>query len=59
MLKFYHLHMMICLMQEFFYEKQSVGLGKYFFDVMFTEIDSLKTYAGIHPIICGLSSSFK
>lgn|GEM_PF-4357953 len=51
--------MMICLMQEFFYEKQSVGLGKYFFDVMFTEIDSLKTYAGIHPIICGLSSSFK
>lgn len=33
-----------------FYEKQEQGLGVYFLDTLFPEIDSLKVYAGIHPI---------
>lgn len=33
-----------------FYEKQSVGLGGYFIDTLFSDIDSLQIYAGIHPI---------
>ena len=32
-----------------FYEKQSNGLGEYFFDSLFSDIDSLVLYAGIHP----------
>jgi plasmid stabilization system protein ParE len=32
-----------------FYEKQSEGLGEYFFDSLFSDIDSLVLYAGIHP----------
>ena len=32
-----------------FYEKQSEGLGSYFLDSLFSDIDSLKIYAGIHP----------
>ena len=31
-----------------FYERQSVGLGMYFLDTLFSDIDSLKIYAGIH-----------
>jgi len=31
-----------------FYEKQGVGLGDYFFDSLFSDIDSLTLYAGIH-----------
>ena len=31
-----------------FYEKQSEGLGEYFFDSLFSDIDSLVLYAGIH-----------
>ncbi len=36
-----------------FFEKQSEGLGEYFFDSLFSDIDSLTLYAGIHPIFYG------
>jgi plasmid stabilization system protein ParE len=32
-----------------FYEKQGEGLGEYFFDSLFSDVDSLTLYAGIHP----------
>ena len=31
-----------------FYEKQENGLGAYFIDTLFSDIDSLLIYAGIH-----------
>jgi len=31
-----------------FYEKQGDGLGEYFFDTLFSDIDSVALYAGIH-----------
>jgi len=31
-----------------FYESQSPGLGDYFLDSLFSDIDSLQLYAGIH-----------
>ena len=31
-----------------FYERQGEGLGKYFLDGLFSDIDSLMFYAGIH-----------
>ncbi len=31
-----------------FYERQGEGLGEYFFDSLFSDIDSLILYAGIH-----------
>lgn len=36
-----------------FYGKQGKGLGDYFFDSLFSDIDSLLLYAGIHPRIYG------
>lgn len=33
-----------------FYESQEKGLGVYFLDSLFSDIDSLIIYAGIHPI---------
>lgn len=36
-----------------FYERQGEGLGEYFFDSLFSDIDSLVLYAGIHPKIFG------
>ncbi len=36
-----------------FYERQGPGLGAYFLDGLFTEIDSLLLYAGIHPKVFG------
>ena len=36
-----------------FYENQAEGVGTYFFDSLFSDIDSLVLYAGIHPIIQG------
>jgi len=36
-----------------FYEKQSPGLGDYFYDTLFAEIESLRGTAGIHPIKYG------
>lgn len=32
-----------------FYERQAVGVGTYFLDSLFADIDSLVLYAGIHP----------
>lgn len=32
-----------------FYERQGEGLGEYFFNSLFSDIDSLTLYAGIHP----------
>jgi hypothetical protein len=32
-----------------FYEKQSPGLGQYFLDSLYTDIESLYLYFGIHP----------
>jgi len=36
-----------------FYEKQGQGIGDYFFDSLFSDIDSLTLYGGIHPIYFG------
>ena len=36
-----------------FYEKQGKGLGEYFFDSLFSDIDSLALYAGIHSKVFG------
>jgi plasmid stabilization system protein ParE len=36
-----------------FYEKQGEGLGEYFFDSLFSDIDSLALYGGIHPEVYG------
>jgi plasmid stabilization system protein ParE len=36
-----------------FYEEQSPGLGAYFLDSLFADIDSLLLYAGIHSIVFG------
>jgi hypothetical protein len=32
-----------------FYESQGAGLGDYFFDSVFADIDALALYGGIHP----------
>ncbi|HPS58937.1 MAG TPA: type II toxin-antitoxin system RelE/ParE family toxin [Spirochaetota bacterium] len=37
------------LVGRFFYDKQAAGLGDYFFDSLFSDIDSLALNAGIHP----------
>ena len=36
-----------------FYEKQGKGLGQYFQDSLFADIDSLTLYGGIHPVHWG------
>jgi hypothetical protein len=36
-----------------FYERQSKGLGSYFLESLFSDIDSLNIYAGIHAIHFG------
>jgi plasmid stabilization system protein ParE len=36
-----------------FYEKQAEGIGDYFFDSLFADIDSLALYGGIHRKIFG------
>lgn len=33
-----------------FYNSREIGLGDYFLDSLFSDIDSLYLYAGIHPI---------
>lgn len=33
-----------------FYEKQLPGLGSYFLDSIYSDIDSLVIYSGIHPV---------
>lgn len=34
----------------FFYEQQQKGLGDYFLDSLYSDIDSLLIYGGIHPL---------
>ncbi len=41
-----------------FYESQEVGLGDYFQDSLFSDIDSLILYAGIHRMISGYYRCF-
>ncbi len=36
-----------------FYEKQNQGLGSFFMDSLFSDIDSLLVYAGIHEVCFG------
>jgi plasmid stabilization system protein ParE len=36
-----------------FYDRQREGVGDYFFDSLFAEIDSLVLYAGIHRVQFG------
>jgi len=36
-----------------FYERQGEGLGEYFFNSLFSDIDSLTLYGGIHPKVFG------
>jgi plasmid stabilization system protein ParE len=36
-----------------FYERQGGGLGEYFLDSLFSDIDSLVLYAGIHRKVFG------
>jgi plasmid stabilization system protein ParE len=36
-----------------FYERQSEGVGEYFLDSLFADIDSLALYAGIHRKVFG------
>lgn len=36
-----------------FYEPQNPGLGSYFLDSLFADIDSLTIYAGVHPFSNG------
>ncbi len=37
----------------YFYEKQSPGLGAFFLDSLYSDIDSILIYAGTHPIFHG------
>ena len=32
-----------------FYERQQAGIGSYFLDSLYADVDSLVLYAGIHP----------
>ena len=36
-----------------FYERQGAGVGGYFFDSLFSDIDSLTLYGGIHAKVFG------
>ena len=36
-----------------FYEQQAEGVGEYFLDALFSDIDSLVLYAGIHSQVQG------
>ncbi len=38
---------------RWFYEKQGEGLGEYFLDSLFSDIDSLVLYGGIHSMVFG------
>jgi len=38
-----------------FYERQSKGLGNYFLDSLFSDIESLYIYAGIHSLHFGFN----
>ena len=40
-----------------FYEERESGLGTYYLDSLFSDIDSLALFGGIHPIIFGFHRS--
>ena len=40
-----------------FYESQSDGLGTYFLDTLYSDIDSLAYFAGMHRIVARLPSA--
>ncbi len=37
----------------YFYESQEIGLGNYFLESLFSDIESLKLYSGIHSLQFG------
>ncbi len=41
-----------------FYEKQSSGVGHYFLQVLYSDIESLRLYAGIHRRVFGYQNVF-
>ena len=41
-----------------FYDAQELGLGDYFQDSLFSDIDSLMLFAGIHRVVYGFHRSF-
>jgi len=41
-----------------FYDRQEAGIGDYFFDSLFAEIDSLALYGGIHSVHFGFHRLF-
>lgn len=40
-----------------FYESQGEGIGTYFFDSLFSDIDSLALYAGVHLKVYGSTTA--
>ena len=40
-----------------FYERQEAGVGSYFLDCLFSDIESLLLYAGIHQVVFGYHRS--
>lgn len=36
-----------------FYERQASGLGEYFLDSLWSDIQSLRLYGGVHSLYCG------
>lgn len=36
-----------------FYEEQAAGLGRYFLECLFADIDALRQFAGIHEVVDG------
>lgn len=36
-----------------FYDRQTVGIGDYFLDSLFSDIESLQLYAGVHAVYFG------
>jgi hypothetical protein len=41
-----------------FYARQIKSLGDYFLDALFSDIDSLELFAGIHTLRCSISTSY-
>lgn len=41
-----------------FYESQSPGLGSYFLDSLYSDIDSLAYFGGIHQLVFGYHANF-
>ena len=38
-----------------FYEGRETGVGSYFLDCLFSDIDSLLLFAGIHQVVYGIT----